>query len=55
MTEEGAFGQAGPVGDLGDRRRVEPLGGVELQGRLLQAAPGIGLPAAHDRNPSPRE
>ena len=33
--------------DLRDRGLVEPALGVEVQGRLLQAAARVGLPPAH--------
>jgi len=46
-SEERSLRQARPLGDLRDRRPVEPALGVELKGRLLQAAARVRLPPAH--------
>ena len=40
VPEEGALREACSGGDLGDRRRIEALLHVQVQGRLLQAALG---------------
>ncbi len=47
VPEERSLRQARPLGDLRDRRPVEPALGVELKGRLLQAAARVRLPPAH--------
>ena len=47
VPEECSLRQARPLGDLRNRGLVEPALGVELQGRLLEAAARIGLPPAH--------
>jgi hypothetical protein len=44
VPEERSLRQARPLGDLRDRRPVEPALGVELKGRLLQAAARVRLP-----------
>ena len=47
VPEERSLRQTRPLGDLRNRRLVEPALRVELQGRLLQAAARVGLPPAH--------
>jgi hypothetical protein len=47
VPEERSLGQACPLGDLCNCGLVESALGVELKGRLLQAAARIGLPPAH--------
>ena len=47
VAEEGALGQAGTIGDLGDGRLLVTAFGVELERGLLEAAGRIWQPSTH--------
>ena len=47
VAEEGALGEPGPLGDLGDGGLLEAVLDVELQRRLREPAACVRLPSAH--------
>ena len=48
VAEERALGEPGAFGDLGRGRLVVAPLGEELERRLFESSPPVGLPSAHD-------